>query len=249
MIPAWLTDLSVLMLALGVICSLIIAIDLLRGNKQHMWIMNVVWPITALYGSVIAVWAYFKYGRLATDKKVKAAMERNEEMPNKKYTPFPAAVAKGTTHCGAGCTLGDIVAEFLALGVPGITVWAGWKSIFPPSHDGKIFAVWVIDFAFAFVIGVAFQYFTIKPMRNLSPFNGLIQAVKADTLSLSAWQLGMYGFMAVANFYLFVDIWPQPIEPNMPAFWFMMQIAMMCGFVTAYPVNWWLIRKDVKERM
>ena len=29
----------------------------------------------------------------------------------------------------------------------------------------------------------------------------------------------------------------------------MMQIAMICGFVTAYPVNWWLIRAGLKEKM
>ncbi len=30
-------------------------------------------------------------------------------------------------------------------------------------------------------------------------------------------------------------------------FWFMMQIAMVCGFLTAYPVNCWLIRTGIKE--
>jgi hypothetical protein len=29
----------------------------------------------------------------------------------------------------------------------------------------------------------------------------------------------------------------------------MMQIAMICGFATAYPVNAWLIRSGVKEAM
>jgi len=29
----------------------------------------------------------------------------------------------------------------------------------------------------------------------------------------------------------------------------MMQIAMLCGFVTSYPVNWWLLRSGVKEKM
>ena len=29
----------------------------------------------------------------------------------------------------------------------------------------------------------------------------------------------------------------------------MMQLAMMAGFVTSYPVNWWLIRAGVKEKM
>ena len=27
----------------------------------------------------------------------------------------------------------------------------------------------------------------------------------------------------------------------------MMQLAMLPGFFTAYPVNWWLIRKKIKE--
>jgi len=30
-----------------------------------------------------------------------------------------------------------------------------------------------------------------------------------------------------------------------PVFWFMMQLAMIAGFVTSYPVNWWLIRKQI----
>jgi hypothetical protein len=29
----------------------------------------------------------------------------------------------------------------------------------------------------------------------------------------------------------------------------MMQLAMIAGFGTSYPVNWWLITKGIKERM
>ena len=32
---------------------------------------------------------------------------------------------------------------------------------------------------------------------------GIWAAVKADTLLLGAWQIGMYGFMAIAQFWLF----------------------------------------------
>ena len=39
------------------------------------------------------------------------------------------------------------------------------------------------------------------------------------------------------------------LETNMAEFWFMMQIAMVCGFVTSYPVNWWLIRTGLKKKM
>jgi len=249
MIPEWFSTLSIFMLLLGGLCALIIVVDLLRGNKQHMWIMNIVWPTTALFGTLISLWAYFRYGRLATRNRVMQAREQGEDPPNMKYTPFPVMVGKGTMHCGSGCMLGDIVAEFLAFGVPAVTILLGWKSLFPDDEYGKIFAVWILDFIFAFLLGIAFQYFTIKPMRGLSPMQGLIQALKADTLSLTAWQLGMYGFMALAHFWIFLSVWHRPIKPDMPEFWFMMQIAMLFGFFTSYPVNWWLLRTGIKEQM
>jgi len=97
----------------------------------------------------------------------------------------------------------------------------------------------------AFVFGIAFQYFTIAPMRNLSPVAGLEAAVKADTASLVAWQVGMYGWMAIVTFVLF----GRELPKTGPVFWFMMQIAMVAGFVFAWPVNAWLIRAGWKERM
>ena len=86
-------------------------------------------------------------------------------------------------------------------------------------------------------------------MRNLSVSRGIVQAVKADTLSLIAWQVGMYGFMAIAQFIIFRRWLGSHIETNMVEFWFMMQIAMVAGFVTSYPVNWWLLKRGIKERM
>jgi hypothetical protein len=29
----------------------------------------------------------------------------------------------------------------------------------------------------------------------------------------------------------------------------MMQIGMVAGFFTSYPINWWLLRKGIKEAM
>jgi len=249
MIPSWFTNLSIVMLLLGAVSALTIAVDILRGQRQHMWIMNVVWPVTALFGTVFALWGYFRYGRLATHAKMQAAKARGDTPPNLTGTPFPVMVGKGTSHCGSGCTLGDISAELLALSVPAIAVWFGWKTVFPADETGRIFAVWVFDFVLAFGFGIAFQYFTIKPMRDLSPWQGLVQAVKADTLSLSAWQVGMYGFMAFAHFYLAAHVWHHPLDATMPEFWFLMQVAMLFGFATSYPVNWWLIRTGIKERM
>jgi hypothetical protein len=142
-------------------------------------------------------------------------------------------VALGATHCGSGCTLGDIIAE-----------WAGFA--FPFALFGhKIFGAWVVDYLLALAFGIAFQYFTIAPMRNLSVGRGLRAAFQADVLSLTSWQLGMYGCMAIAVFAIF----GREIPKTSPLFWFMMQIAMWCGFLTSYPVNWWLIQKGLKEKM
>ncbi|NWG46101.1 MAG: DUF4396 domain-containing protein [Alphaproteobacteria bacterium] len=234
MVPHWLHWLALASLGLGLVCLLIVAVDVAR-HPQRMWIMSVVWPVVASFGTVLAVLAYFRWGR-------RTAADAPDDAPS---TPFSVKVGTGTTHCGAGCTLGDICAEWLIFAVPGVLALAGWPGFF----SERIFAVWVVAYVFAFAFGVAFQYFTIKPMRDLSPGRGLLEAVKADAASLTAWQFGMYGFMAIAHFWIFGTLIGTPLEVTMPEFWFMMQIAMIAGFLTSYPVNGWLIRTGIKEAM
>lgn len=164
---------------------------------------------------------------------------------SKPQNPLAIMVAEGTSHCGSGCALDDLCAEWLAFAVPAIAVGLGWHTIFAE----KIYAVWVLDFLFAYLFGIAFQYFTIAPMRGLNFKDGLWAAIKADTWSLTAWQIGMYGFMAIAYFWIFREGLGVELKVNTVEFWFMMQIAMLCGFVTAYPVNWWLLRAGIKEKM
>jgi hypothetical protein len=55
----------------------------------------------------------------------------------------------------------------------------------------------------------------------------------------------MYGWMAIATF----GIFHRGLKASDPVFWLMMQIGMLCGFVTSYPINWWLIRRKIKEAM
>jgi hypothetical protein len=51
--------------------------------------------------------------------------------------------------------------------------------------------------------------------------------------------------MAVMTFLVFGC----EIRTTTPVFWLLMQIAMWFGFFTSYPINWWLLRKSIKERM
>ncbi|HLG97887.1 MAG TPA: DUF4396 domain-containing protein [Bryobacteraceae bacterium] len=139
----------------------------------------------------------------------------------------------GDSHCGAGCTLGDFAGEWIVF-LTGLTV-AG----------SVLWADYAIDFLFAYLLGLVFQYFAIAPMRNLSGWPGIKAAIKADTIPLVAFEVGMFAWMAFSSMVL---IQPRP-EPTQPVYWLSMQIAMAVGFATAFPANWWLIRKRLKKAM
>ena len=124
-------------------------------------------------------------------------------------------------HCGAGCVIGDIVAV----------------ALFGPNLAA--------EFALAYLSGIAFQYLPIRAMRDTSPAAALWDAIKADTLSLVAFEIGMFGWMAIARFWLL----PQEVAPSSVVFWFMMQIGMVVGFATTYPANWLLVKWGVKGGM
>ena len=49
-------------LCVAFVCALIIVGDEFR-HPQKMWVMNIVWPVTALYFSVVALWGYYRIGR------------------------------------------------------------------------------------------------------------------------------------------------------------------------------------------
>jgi hypothetical protein len=237
--PQWLTYLSGASLLLAALCAIWCAVDVV-SHRQHMWIMNLVWPITVLWAGPFGLWAYYRIGRLSTYDEVMQAKARGETPPGQ-TKPHWLATGLGTTHSGAGCTLGDVCAEsFMYFAVANTWLGLSWEL-----YGRSLFAGWAIDYVLAFGFGILFQYFTIKPMKGLSPGRGLLEAIKADTLSLTAWQLGMYGWMAIATFAIF----GHELDKTAPVFWFMLQIAMVAGFVTSYPVNWWLLRVGIKEKM
>ena len=82
-------------------------------------------------------------------------------------------------------------------------------------------------------------------MRDLSPGAGLRAAVRADTLSIVAFQIGLFAGMAAYQLLIFQP----PLAKTTASYWFLMQVSMVIGFFTAYPVNRWLIAVGWKERM
>lgn len=98
---------------------------------------------------------------------------------------------KGVAHCGAGCTLGDIIGEWLVFTI-------GWTiPIFGYFAANELVPMFIADFTFAWLLGIGFQYFAIVPMREeIGRLEGIWEAIKADTLSIVAFQAGLFAFMA-----------------------------------------------------
>ena len=109
-----------------------------RGYRQQMRVMEAVWPVTALYFGPLAWWGYRRWGRRNSptyQDETRAAPDYDE----------PVSVGIGVSHCGAGCTLGDIIGAWLVF-------IAGWKLL-----GLALPAEYLADFTLAFALGIAFQ--------------------------------------------------------------------------------------------
>ncbi|MER7895776.1 DUF4396 domain-containing protein [Streptomyces sp. NPDC096046] len=145
----------------------------------------------------------------------------------------PRAVLPARPECPASFALCKIAGDS-GLFATGLTI------------AGKaLYADFALDFAFAWVLGVVFQYFTIVPMRNIGRAKGIWAAVKADTLSIVAFQVGLFLGMWIYQELLFAPGLPKTTA----TYWMLMQVSMVFGFFTAWPVNAWLVRKGWKEKM
>lgn len=222
--PDWLQTLAWIGLAAGLASALIVAYDIFGGGyRQRMGIMDAVWPITALYFGPVGLWGYRRLGR---PRSIKTNAPLGGE-------PAWHAGALSASHCGAGCVLGDIAG--------GWVVFAAALAI----AGEPIYAEYALELGLAWIAGIAFQYWAIKPMHpEMAGAQALREAITADTLSILAFEVGMFAWMALAKWVF--DALPPADDP---VHWFMMQIGLVLGFFTTYPVNRWLVRIGVKGGM
>jgi len=176
--PEWLLVSAWVFLSLSFFCAVIIVVDE-RRRPQNMTITNFVWPITALYFGPAALWGYFKSGPKMTRQHYEQMQREVREELRVESESRPIAsgqvvqgrptreqVAVADTHCGAGCTLGDVAAEWLVF-------------VFTLTFAGdELQARLTLDFLLAWLFGITFQYFTIVFMRGLSWQAGLLQAIR-----------------------------------------------------------------------
>jgi hypothetical protein len=274
MAPVGLTVAAWFSLSVSFCCASVIAYDIAFGRRrQPMGVMNFVFPITALYLGPLALALYWRWGRAAAPTAMASrsmspvvasqpaavgageggrmnggqnadhAMAgaagpggADEPAPRgERASPRWVAMAIEVSHCGAGCSLGDVISEFAIFGL-GLTI-----------GGVTLAAEYVGDYLFALAFGIVFQYFAIARMRGLGLKDGLIAAAKADFISLTAFEIGLFGWMAIMAFVLFPA--PHHLMPSSAGYWFLMQIGMIIGFATSWPANVWLVNRGIKVPM
>jgi hypothetical protein len=146
MAATWLTIVAWIYLCVCFVCAGGIGYDIVVGRRrQPMGVMNFVFPITALYFGPAALALYWRWGRVGAPGPAR---------------PGWAMMAIEVSHCGSGCTLGDLISEWV--------IYA-----FALTVAGRaLFAEYIGDYALAVALGIVFQYFAIAPMRGLGVWDG-----------------------------------------------------------------------------
>jgi hypothetical protein len=238
MAPTWLTTVAWFYLGVCFVCAAAVTYDIFfNRRRQPMGVMDAVYPITALYFGPFALALYGRWARSparpAAPHMTGATAPRDNMHAHAK--PRWVSMAIEVSHCGAGCTLGDLIAEWLIF------------ALAPTVAGSTLFAEYLGDYTFALALGILFQYFAIAPMRGLGLKDGLIAAAKADFISLSCFEIGLFGWMALMAFVYFPA--PHQLMPSSAAYWFLMQIGMIVGFFTSWPANVWLVNRGIKVPM
>ncbi|MFD2719802.1 DUF4396 domain-containing protein [Hymenobacter monticola] len=133
-----------------------------------------------------------------------------------------------TIHCAAGDATGIIVAAALTgyFGLSmGVDIW--------------------IEYAAGFVFGLfIFQALFMKDMMGLSYGEALRQSFLPEWMSMNAMMAGMLPTMVIL---MTRDM--RAMEATSPWFWAAMSAATLVGVVVSYPVNYWLVKNQLKHGM
>ncbi len=137
-------------------------------------------------------------------------------------------VLGSTMHCAAGDGVG-IIAGAVIGALLHLSPWGDFA----------------LEYALGFGFGWAyFQAFAMKDMVGGSYILSLKETLIPELLSMNLLMTGMIPTMK----FLMPRI-DNAGDPFMPAFWFVMSMALIVGFILAYPVNWWLVVNNMKHGM
>jgi hypothetical protein len=216
--PAWVTPVSWFFVGLGVISAAVVLLQIItRGRHQRKQdlAMNVVWPVAALFLGPVAIWAYDRWGTTNPGRPNSGPSDDQEA----------AQTIAGSAPGGAAATVGHFIGVPLVV-ASGLTI-AGtnlWVLII-------VIAALAIGLLFVFEYAVGSSASGGARKRNIGVM--LITA----TLTVLAFDIGMGGWMLFMHFGNFM---PSPTDVR---FFFLMQVGLVLGLVTAYPMVKALLRR------
>jgi hypothetical protein len=148
---------------------------------------------------------------------------------HERYTAVRWRQTLGSTmHCVAGDGLGILAGAVLSsvLGLSGLI---------------EIIVEYVLGFAFGWTI---FQSLFMRDSLGGSYRRALAATFVAELLSMNLLMAGMLPTVAALRAHI-----ASAENPLTPAFWFVMSMGLLVGFIVAYPMNWWLVANHLKHGM
>lgn len=215
--PAWVTATGWVVTTIGVLVALVMLADIYLGRyRQPIPAMEAVWAITAIYAGPLALWAYYRWGRPSTP-------QWQQQHGGSPKLGRPAAVALQTIPGGAASFIGHAIAVPIVMGT-GMTI-AG-RAVWP---------MILLIAVFALPLLIAFEYHALALSADaMSAGDRLRKAVRISVPAILAFDAGMGAIMLLVAFVLHYD------HATM-AFWLLMWVGMLLGFLTAYPIIWRLV--------
>ncbi len=141
--------------------------------------------------------------------------------------PMWKQVLGSTLHCVAGDATGIIIAATIT-GLLGLPMWF------------DMLAEYVFGFGFGLFI---FQALFMKDMFGGSYRTAVRRSFMPEWLSMNTMMAGMFPTMV----YFMMGSDMRAMDPRELIYWGVMSLAIGVGFVTAYPMNWWLVSKGLKH--
>lgn len=215
--PGWVTALGWTVTGFGVAAAIVVLADIyLARHRQPVPGMAAVWAITSIYAGPLALWAYYRWGRPASPRW----QRRNAGSPQ---VGPSAAAAVQTLPGGAASFIGHAIAVPIVMGT---SMTIAGRAVWP---------MILLIAVFALPLLVVFEYRALSYAGQIrSAGRRLAQASRISVLAVVAFDAGMGAIMLLVSYKLHYG-------HNTMAFWLLMWAGMLLGFLTAYPIVWWLL--------
>jgi hypothetical protein len=217
-VPDWLTPVAWAYIALSLLSAAFIAFDIYLLRRRRLSVATeLVWITSALYLGPFAVAGYLRRGRAHPTSKT-ATADTAEKAETTAVAVLPGGGASAVAHLIA-------VPFVVAVGwtIAGAAMWP---------------MILVIAVLAVVMLAVYERVASRGPRTGRTRGISVGSAIVAALITVAAFDIGMVGWMLLLHFN---DLMP-PVTDS--TFWFLMQMGVILGLLTAYPAVSWLLHRN-----